>query len=149
MSTFKQKIHDIKNLDKNIKIAFISAEFNRNYTEKLEKINWDFLIKNWFKNIKNFLVPWAFEIPWFTKQILEKNKFDLIITFWVVIKWDTPHFEYVCENVSRKIMDLTCEFSTPIIFWILTCNTEKQVEERITETFAISWLNLLNEMWKI
>lgn len=149
MSTYKQHIHKIKDVNKNIKIAFISSEFNREYTKSLEKINELYLNEYWFKNINKFLVPWVFEIPAFTKKILDTRKYDLILTFWVVIRWDTPHFNYVCSETSRKIMDLTCLYSTAIIFGILTCNSENQVKPRITNTFAISGLNLLNEISRI
>lgn len=149
MSNYKQKLHNLDKLDKNIKIAFISAEFNRNYTLSLEEVNKDFLNNTWFKNIDSFLVPWAFEIPGFAKKVLDTEKYDLIITFWVVIRWDTPHFDYVCNETSRKIMDLTVSYDTPLIFWVLTCNNEDQVKVRINETFSISWLNLLNEIKNI
>lgn len=149
MSTYKQHLHKIKNVNKNLKIAFISAEFNREYTKSLEKVNESYMNNNWFKHIDKFLVPWAFEIPGFTKKILDTKKYDLIITFWVIIKWDTPHFDYVCSETSRKIMDLTCLYNTPIIFWILTCYEESQVRPRITDTFTISGLNLISEINKI
>jgi 6,7-dimethyl-8-ribityllumazine synthase len=46
-------------------------------------------------------------------------------------------------------MDLTIRHDTPIIFGILTCNTEEQVRERMGHGFAISGLNLLAELEKI
>jgi 6,7-dimethyl-8-ribityllumazine synthase len=149
MSNYKTSLKNIENLDKDIKIAFVTWEFNRNYTKQLEDVNEDFLIENWFKNIDRFLVPWVFEIPWFTRKVLDEWDYDLIICFWVVIRWDTPHFDYVCNESSRWIMNLSMEYDTPIIFWILTCNNDDQVKERITPNYAISWLNLLAEIDKI
>ena len=64
----------------------------------------------------------------------------------MVIRGDTPHFDYVCNEASRGIMDLTLAYDTPIIFGILTCNTEAQVLERIGHGFAVSGLNLLSEI---
>jgi len=46
-------------------------------------------------------------------------------------------------------MDLTMSQKTPIIFGILTCNTEEQVHERIGPGFAVAGLNLLAELAKI
>jgi 6,7-dimethyl-8-ribityllumazine synthase len=46
-------------------------------------------------------------------------------------------------------MDLTMAYETPIIFGILTCNDEEQVKVRITETYAVSGLNLVSEIAKI
>ncbi len=148
MSDYKIKLQDITKIKKNIKIAFVVGEFNKNYTSQLEKVNKDFLIKNGFEKIDSFYVPWAFEIPGMVKRLLKKDKYDLFLTFWVVIRWETPHFDYVCTESSRWLMDLTLKYETPIIFGILTCNSEKQVEERIAENYAISWLNLLAECKK-
>ena len=46
-------------------------------------------------------------------------------------------------------MDLTISYDTPIVFGILTCNTEDQVVSRIGPHFAIAGLNLLAEIKKI
>lgn len=146
MSNFVTWLKDISFLDTDLNIAFVVWEFNREYTKQLEDVNLKFLNDNWFNNIVSFYVPWAFEIPWMCKKILESWEFDLVITLWVVIKWDTPHFDYVCNEVSRWIMDLTLEYDTPIIFWVLTCNTTIQVSKRISPVYAISWLNLLGEL---
>jgi 6,7-dimethyl-8-ribityllumazine synthase len=116
----------------------------------LEKKNKSFLEKNGFKNIEKFLVPWAFEIPAFLNKIIEKQKPDLIICFWVVIRWNTTHYEMVAWESARWIMDITIKNNNlTIINWILTCENEKQVEERISETYALSGLNLLVETKKI
>lgn len=149
MSTYKSGLKDIDKLSKKIKIAFVVWEFNREYTEALENVNRDFLRENGFKHIDSFLVPWVFEIPWFTRKLINEDKYDLIICFWVVIRWETPHFDYVCNECSRWIMNLTIKYKTPIIFWVLTCNTEEQVKPRISENYSISGLNLLSEIEKI
>ncbi|OIP54176.1 6,7-dimethyl-8-ribityllumazine synthase [Candidatus Gracilibacteria bacterium CG2_30_37_12] len=149
MSDYKSSLKNIESLDKNIRIAFITGEFNRNYTEQLENINKKFLEENGFKNIDMFLVPGVFEIPGFTSRLLDTDTYDLIICFGVVIRGDTPHFDYVCNESSRGLMDLTMAYETPIIFGILTCNDEEQVKVRIIETYAVSGLNLLSEIAKI
>jgi 6,7-dimethyl-8-ribityllumazine synthase len=46
-------------------------------------------------------------------------------------------------------MDLTTSYETPIIFGVLTCNTEEQVLSRIGPHFALAGLNLLVEIGKI
>lgn len=146
MSDFVTKLKDISLLDKDMNIAFVVWEFNREYTKALEDINIEFLNQNGFENVVSFYVPWAFEIPAMTKKVLETWDFDLVITLWVVIRWDTPHFDYVCNEASRWIMNLTMEYDTPIIFWLLTCNTDEQVKERIKAVYALSGLNLLSEL---
>lgn len=148
MSNYEQKLRDISNLKKDIKIAFVVAEFNKEYTSELELLNIWYLNQQGFKNTESFYVPGAFEIPWFTRKLLEVNEFDLIITIWVVIRGETPHFDYVCNETSRWIMDLTLQYDTPIIFGILTCNNEEQVKARMKPNYSISGLNLLCEVDK-
>ena len=146
MSNYEQSMRDISNIKKNIKIAFVVAEFNKEFTSDLEAINIGFLKQQWFDKIESFYVPWAFEIPSMAKRLLETEEWDLIITIWVVIRWDTPHFDYVCNETSRWIMDLTLQYETPIIFGILTCNNEEQVKERLKSNYALAGLNLLSEV---
>lgn len=149
MSNYTAWLKNIDNLDEDIRIAFVVWEFNLDYTSRLEKDNREFLAEQGFENTETFFVPGAFEIPAFTKKLLENEEFDLVITLWVVIRGATPHFDYVCGESSRAIMDLTLAYDTPIIFGILTCNTVEQVEERMGHGFAISGLNLLSELDKI
>ena len=149
MSDYTAWLKNIAELDTDIRIAFVVWEFNLEYTSRLEKDNREFLAEQGFENTETFFVPGAFEIPAFTKKLLENEEFDLVITIWVVIRGATPHFDYVCGESSRAIMDLTLAYDTPIIFGILTCNTEEQVQERMWHGFAISGLNLLAELEKI
>ena len=149
MSDYQIQEEDFSELAKDIKIVIIRAEFNEEYTKSLEDINIAFLEKKGFENIEKFLVPWALEIPWCTNKILSEIKADLVICLWVVIEWATPHFEHVCRESSRGVMDLTMKYNTPIINGILTCNNEAQVKERIKNVYAISGLKTLREYKKI
>nr|MDD3719909.1 6,7-dimethyl-8-ribityllumazine synthase [Candidatus Gracilibacteria bacterium] len=146
MSNFVTSLKDISLIDTDINIAFVVGEFNREYTKELEDINIAFLNDNGFENVVSFYVPGAFEIPGMTRKILESGEFDLIITLGVVIRGDTPHFDYVCNEASRGIMDLTMSYDVPIIFGLLTCNNEEQVKQRIKPVYALSGLNLLSEL---
>jgi len=150
MSNYKIVKNDYKNIDKKIKIVFITSEFNKNYTKTLEEINEDFFIENWFKNIKKFIVPWAFEIPAFLKKVIKKLNPELIICFWVVIRWETTHYEMVAWESARWIMNISIKsINTAIINGILTCENEQQVKHRMSNTYALSWLNLVTEIIKL
>lgn len=144
MAEYTQELKNISNVPKNIDIAFITADFNSNYTDQMEEIAQDVLEENHFRNISRYRVPGAFEIPGMIERIMEKWTFDLIYCFGVVVRWSTSHYDYVCNETARGIMDATRKYSTPIIFGILTCENNKQVEERINKNLTISWLNLLS-----
>ena len=151
MSNYKMQIWDYSNLNKNIKIVFVSAEFNRDFTKALEDVNEKLLKDNWFNNVEKFLVPGAYEIPAFVKLVKQKLNPDLISCFWVVIRWETTHYEMVAWESARGIMNISIEdnTSTAYINWILTCENEEQVKARISSTYALSGLNLLSERKKI
>jgi len=151
MSNYKMQIWDYSKLDKNIKVVFVSAEFNRDFTKALEDVNEKLLNDNWFNNVEKFLVPGAYEIPAFVKLVKQKLNPDLIICFWVVIRWETTHYEMVAWESARWIMNISIEdnTSTAYINWILTCENEEQVKARISSTYALSGLNLLAERKKV
>ena len=149
MAEYTQELGDISNIPKNINIAFITAEFNKDYTSKMESLSEELLEKNHFRNITKYYTPGAFEIPGMIERVIEKWSFDLIYCFGVVIRWATTHYDYVCTETARGIMNATQKYKTPIIFGILTCENKKQVLERINENLAISGLNLLSSSLKI
>lgn len=149
MSTHTPHLHSLSDIDTDVRIALVVGEFNRHQTERLELANAEFLENNGFSHIDSFLVPGAFEIPGMVARLIETEKYDLIIALAVVVRGDTPHFDYICTESARGLMDLTLAYDTPIINGILTCNTDAQVEERIGHGYALSGLNLLAEVAKI
>ncbi len=149
MSDYKSSLHSMKWVNKKIKIALVVGEFNRNYTEALEQKTQKYLNEQWFLQVESFLVPGAFEIPGLVGRLLETEKYGLIIALGVVIRGDTPHFDYICTESARGLMDLTLAYDTPIINGILTCNTDAQVIERIGIGYALSGLNLLATVTQI
>lgn len=59
-------------------------------------------------------MPGAFEIPTAAQWLFEKGC-DAVITLGCVIKGDTPHFDYVCEAVTRGVGDLSLKINKPCI----------------------------------
>ena len=133
----------VQELNTEIRIAIIVADFNPEVTHKLVELNTDYLQQQWFSHIDLFHVPGAFELPGLTKQVVEKWIYNLVITIGCVIRWQTPHFEYICTECSRGLMDLSMSFDTPLIFWVLTCDTLEQALARIDTNYAIYGLNHL------
>jgi 6,7-dimethyl-8-ribityllumazine synthase len=63
MSHYTLQKEDYTMLDKNISIAIITAQFNKDFTEQLEELNKEFFIQEGFNNINTYKVPGAYEIP--------------------------------------------------------------------------------------
>ena len=75
-------------------------------------------------------VPGAFEIPLVARTMARTNRVDAVICLGAVIRGDTPHFDYICSEVSRGIGQAALETEVPIIFGVLTTETVAQAEER-------------------
>jgi 6,7-dimethyl-8-ribityllumazine synthase len=79
-------------------------------------------------------VSGAYELPFAAKSAIvnssKADRVDAVIALGVLIKGDTPHFEYICEGVSQGIMNVGLQTGTPVVFGVLTCLTEKQAEQR-------------------
>jgi len=86
MSDYHIEPRNITAIPKNIEIAFITADFNKDLTSEIEKVSENYLNENYFKNISKFYVPGAFEIPAMLERVMNNKKFDLIYCFGVVIR---------------------------------------------------------------
>lgn len=82
------------------------------------------------KNVSVVRVPGSYEIPLAAKQLALNGNVDAIICLGVVIRGATPHFEYVCSQVSSGISQVSLELQLPVIFGVLTTDTIEQAIER-------------------
>ena len=81
-------------------------------------------------NIIEEWVPGAFEVPLAAKVLAQSGKVDAVICLGTVIQGDTPHFDYVCGEAARGIQDAQMSTGIPVMFGVLTVNTEQQAIDR-------------------
>lgn len=74
-------------------------------------------------------VPGSFEIP-LAAQIAFEKGFEAVVAVGLVLKGETPHFDYVCQGVTQGVMDVSLKFSAPIGFGVLMCDTVEQAIAR-------------------
>ena len=74
-------------------------------------------------------VPGAFELPLAAKYAINKGA-DAVIALGVVIRGDTPHFDYVCSSATNGLTELQLSSQTPIGFGLLTVDNEAQALAR-------------------
>ncbi len=74
-------------------------------------------------------VPGSFEIP-LAAQIAFEQGYDAVVAVGLVLKGETPHFDYVCQGVTQGILEVSLKFSRPIGFGVLMCNTLEQAIAR-------------------
>ena len=127
MKTFEGKF-----VGKGLKIGIVAGRFNEFITSKLVGGAVDVLTRNEVKeeDIHIAWVPGAFEIPLITKKLVDTGKYDAVITLGAVIKGSTPHFDYVCAEVSKGVAQLSLQSGIPVIFGVLTTNNIEEAIER-------------------
>lgn len=81
-------------------------------------------------SVLEFEVPGAFELPVVCRRLARSGNFDVIIALGVVIRGDTPHFDFVAGQAAAGIMQSSLETETPIIFGVVTTNNYEQALER-------------------
>jgi len=74
-------------------------------------------------------VPGSFELP-VASLHAAKNGYDAVIALGVVIRGDTPHFEYVCQATTEGLMQVGVSTGIPVGFGVLTCDNDPQALDR-------------------
>lgn len=117
---------------KGLKIGIVAGRFNEFIVSKLLGGALDGLKRHGVedKDIDVAWVPGAFEIPLAAKKLAKSEKYDAVICLGAVIKGATPHFDYVCAEVSKGTATVSLNTEVPVIFGILTTDSIEQAIER-------------------
>lgn len=141
-----------------VKIGIVAGRFNEFIVSKLLSGAVDGLKRHGVDDtdISVAWVPGAFEIPLVAKKMAKSNNYDAIICLGAVIKGSTPHFDYVCAEVSKGVAHVGLESEIPVIFGVVTTDSIEQAIERAgtkagnkgydAAVTAIEMVNLLKEM---
>jgi 6,7-dimethyl-8-ribityllumazine synthase len=81
------------------------------------------------KKIKIIYVPGSFEIPLAAQKMFEKG-YDAVVAVGLVLKGNTPHFDYVCQGVTQGVIDVQLKWSKPIGYGVLMCENLEQAIDR-------------------
>lgn len=117
---------------KDMNIAIILSRFNdsignrlhNNVVDELQNLNVD------ESDIRAVRVPGALELPLAAQELAKTRKYDAIIALGVVIRGETFHFELVCQESHRGLMDVSLKTKTPVIFGVITAENEQQAVAR-------------------
>ena len=117
---------------KNLKFAIVVARFNEFITSKLLSGALDTLKRHETpeENITVAWVPGAFEIPLVAKKLASTLKFDAVICLGAVIRGATTHYDYVCNEVSKGVAQVSLQTGIPAIFGVVTTENIQQAVER-------------------
>ena len=136
MAIVENKLFNIDTgiLQKDAFIVIVRTEWNAAIVDKLEEGCIKILQQYDMKNHKIINVPGAFEIPFGIKSFWDNSKLEkpqAFIALGCVIRGDTPHFDYICNAVTHGILQLNLSIPVPVIFGMLTVDSNDQAMERV------------------
>lgn len=75
-------------------------------------------------------VPGSFELSAAASRLARTGRYDAVVALGVVIRGDTPHFDYVCRSATDGLTQVSVEHALPVGFGLLTCDTSEQAIAR-------------------
>ena len=114
-------------------MAIVVSEFNRPIMDELLQGTVNKLQSYGFTedHMTVVQVPGAVEIPLIAKRLATTRRYGAIIALGAVIRGETTHYDYVCEQVSQGCQKIGLEFDVPVIFGVLTTENEEQAWARL------------------
>ena len=117
----------------NFKIGIIVSKWNDRVTDALKQ---GALTTLWNAGVPKtstlvYEVPGSFELPSSAAMLLDANEdVDAVICLGCIIQGETRHFEFIANAVANGIAKVGIEYTVPVIFGVLTCDTPEQAEAR-------------------
>lgn len=114
------------------KFAIVVSEWNESVTEALFSGALETLLKNGAKkeNIYRKDVPGSFELSLGAQWVAAESEIDAVICLGCVIQGETRHFDFICDAVANGITNVGLKYNKPVIFGVLTPDTQKQALDR-------------------
>ena len=133
MKYINYEFNTIRRPSTSFPIALIVSRFNAKITQALKQGAYEQLEDYGFSttDITVIDVPGAIEIPIVAQRLALKKQVQVIVTLGAVIRGETSHYDYVCEQVSQGCQTVSLQYDLPIIFGILTTENEAQAWDRI------------------
>ncbi len=114
-----------------LKVAIVVSRFNSFITDRLLEGALDALKRHGVdeKDVSVVRVPGSFELPLGVRRAA-KGKVDAVVALGALIRGGTPHFDYLCAEVTKGIAQVTLDSGVPVAFGVLTTDTVEQAIER-------------------
>ena len=126
------KVHRGRLNAEGFRFAIVASRWNDFLTSKLIDGAVDALESHGVdeKAVEIFKVPGSFELPLTSLKVAESGGFDAIIAIGVVIRGETPHFDYVAGEAAKGIAQASMQTGVPVLFGVVTANTLEQAINR-------------------
>jgi 6,7-dimethyl-8-ribityllumazine synthase len=115
------------------RFALVASKFNHEIVKRLVAGAREALFKQGVADdaIDLAWVPGAFELPLIGQRLAASKKYVAVICLGAVIRGDTNHYDYVCKAATDGILQANLTTGVPVLFGVLTCDTDEQAQERI------------------
>ena len=126
------KVHEGRLNAEGFRFAIVASRWNEFITGRLVEGALDALERLGVNegSVSVYRVPGAFEIPLLAKRLAQSRRFDAIICVGTIIRGQTPHFDYIANEVARGISQAGLESGVPVVFGIVTADTVDQAIDR-------------------
>lgn len=114
-------------------VAIVRSRFNEGITDKLLAGALQRLTELGFSaaQITAVDVPGAVELPLIAQRFAQTKKYQAIIALGAVIRGETTHYDYVCEQASQGCQQVMLTYDLPVVFGVLTTENEQQALDRV------------------
>ncbi|HEU4711358.1 MAG TPA: 6,7-dimethyl-8-ribityllumazine synthase [Pyrinomonadaceae bacterium] len=125
-------VHEGRLNAEGFRFAIVASRWNEFISGRLVEGALDGLTRLGAKEdrVEIYRVPGAFEIPLLALRLAQSRKFDAIICLGTIIRGQTPHFDYIANEVARGISHAGLESGLPVVFGIVTADTVDQAIDR-------------------
>jgi len=125
-------VHEGRLTADGFRFAIVASRWNEFITGRLVEGSLDGLERLGTKegSVTVYRVPGAFEIPLLALRLAKSHRFDAIICLGTIIRGQTPHFDYIANEVARGISHAGLESGVPVVFGIVTADTVDQAIDR-------------------
>ena len=115
--------------------AIVVSRWNHEFTSKLADGAVEALKEAGVdeESIDIFHVPGAFELPVASLKAADSGEYSAVIALGVVIRGDTPHFDYVAGQAAAGLMQASMQTGVPVMFGVITADNVEQVIARCGE----------------
>jgi 6,7-dimethyl-8-ribityllumazine synthase len=113
-----------------VRVALCVARFYEELAERLERGARAAFAEGGVTEIDRYDVPGAFELPMAARFAADTGRYAGIACLGAVIRGETDHYDWVCQEAARGIQDVQLRSGVPCAFGVLTVDTMDQALAR-------------------
>lgn len=115
-----------------LSIVIVASRFNGTYVSRLVESALAALERQGLSRskVRVLRAPGAFELPLLAREAAKRLAPDGIVALGVIIRGETPHFEFVAGETARGLMHVSLESGVPVGFGVVTANDAAQARAR-------------------